>query len=463
MRNLHAASGRSAPNIRGFRILVLCLVAFALSGGFLAARSQDTTSAGAFPAAADSLLKVDTVVIVGNKHTKDFVILREMTLKPGIAITQQRLEYDQNRIYSLRLFNEVRIRVMPTNPGFATLIIEVSERWYIFPFPILGIRDRDWSKVYYGLGILHSNFRGRNEKLYTTLVLGFDPSVNLSYRTPFITESGTSSLDLRFAYNKVQNRSLLAEVGTTSDFDEQHFSFFTTFGRRLGIEHTFWLTGGYEFVSVPDTLPGRTISPGNRDSYAIVGIGYAYDTRDLDEYPGMGSYASATVTKFGLNRSSLNIVRYAADLRHYQPIIPRVVFANRVFTNLVAAGPTPSYNRVYFGYGERIRGHFKEVMEGEDIIGVTSELHVVLLPIRYFTVKFLPAEFSVWQFGLVAALFADAGEAWFRGSPVALNDFARGYGFGLHILLPYSAVLRTEVAWNEVRRSEFIIDIGRAF
>ena len=84
---------------------------------------------------------------------------------------------------------------------------------------------------------------------------------------------------------------------------------------------------------------------------------------------------------------------------------------------------------------------------------------MILAPI-YFTVGWLPAEFSVWRFGIVAALFADAGTVWFRGEPLAIDRLIKGYGVGLHFLLPYSIVLRTEYALNEIRRGEFIVDIG---
>jgi len=159
----------------------------------------------------------------------------------------------------------------------------------------------------------------------------------------------------------------------------------------------------------------------------------------------------------------VDIIRYAADVRHYIPLDSRFVAAGRMFTDLAAAGKTPSYNRVYFGYGERIRGHFKEVNEGENIFGATGELHYSILSPRYFNVSFLPPEFGVWKFGVLAALFADAGVVWFRGTPPRVSDFARGYGLGLHFLLPYSAIFKTQYAWNEARRGEFIIDLGTAF
>ena len=410
----------------------------------------------------DSVWSVDSITILGNSHTKEFVILREMTLKPGAVITKDLIEYDQNRIYSLRLFNQVQIGVAPTAPGLAHLIVKVSERWFIFPFPIFGIRDRDWSKVFFGAGIAHSNVRGRNEKLFASVVFGYDPSVSLAYRNPAIHDDGADFLEARVSANKVRNKSLLAQTGS-DNFDENHFSVSSTYGKRFGIIHTAWLSAGYEMVNVSDYRPGRTISEDGKDRYPVISIGYSLDTRDLGEYPNHGVFARGTITKSGLITTGVNLVRYAVDLRTYNPLVFNTILSIRAFTDLAAAGPTPSYNRVYFGYGERIRGHFKEVMEGEDMLGFSAELHYTLYAPEYFTVGRLPAEFGVWRFGVVAALFADAGQTWFRGAPVALNGFARGYGAGLHFLLPYSAVVRTEYAWDELRRGEFILDAGASF
>jgi outer membrane protein assembly factor BamA len=212
---------------------------------------------------------------------------------------------------------------------------------------------------------------------------------------------------------------LQAQAGLTN-FDERHYAVSASVGRRFGIHHTVWITGGYEVVEIPDYLPGRTISPNGKDSYPIGSVGYVYDTRDLAEYPTMGSFVRLAVTKSGIPGNDLDIVRYAIDLRRYTPIGSLFTWSIRGFSDLVAAGETPSYYHTYLGYSERIRGHFKEVREGENLLGVSSELHFVLLPVRYFNVDFLPPEFGIWKFGVVATAFADAGTVWFRGSSLAI-------------------------------------------
>jgi outer membrane protein assembly factor BamA len=430
------------------------LLAFLLCLASLASAQEPDSSA-----ASDTSRTVESVLITGNTRTKEFVILREMSLRSGGRVTHSLLDYDKNRIYSLGLFNRVEIYVIPKDSSGADLLVDVSERWYLFPYPIFGIKDRDWGKAFYGVGLLHNNFRGRNEKLFASLVLGFDPSLALWYRNSFLDETGTYFLEGRLALSRVRNRSVEAKR-LLGDFDEKHVGVGGTLGRRYGISHTVWLGLGYEVVNIPDNRLSQTVSPDGVDQFPVATLGYTFDSRDLREYASAGEFLRLSATKIGWPSNGLDLVRYAADARHFQPLPLGTTLGVRLFADIAAGSRTPTYNRVYFGYGERIRGHFKEVMEGENQFGAVAEFRVPVLAPRYFSVGFLPREFGVWRFGVSAALFADAGTVWFRSQSFALNALAKGYGAGIHFLLPYSVVLRTEYAWNESRRGEFIIDVG---
>jgi len=444
---------------------VLCSIALFLVIPCVS-RAQDTSVVRKNPEAVpDSAYFVDRILVSGNSLTKDFVVLREMTLKPGSVITHQALDFDRDRIYSLGLFTQVELHIIPSSPPKASILVIVSERWYIYPYPILGIKDRDWEKLFYGAGIVHLNFRGRNEKLVASFIFGYDPGFSVSYRNPFLSEEGIYFFEGRVGSNKVRNRSLLVLPSPDVNFDERHITASLTLGRRYGIEHTAWLTLGYEYVGLTTYFPGSTISPSGEDMFPVIGAGYVYDTRDLQEYPGRGSYLRAAVTKSGITAGSarVNTVRYNADGRRFIPLASNTVLGARMLTDFTAAGPAPSYQRVFFGYNERIRGHFRDVIEGENIFCISAELHYMIVPTRYLSVGKLPSEFGIWKFGAAAALFADAGTIWFRGRPVALDGFLKGYGAGVHFLLPYSFVLRAEYALNEARQGEFILDLGSWF
>lgn len=436
----------------------LAFLAFALLLVVFRAQSQEP-SEHYQPVLVESTLVVKDVVVTGNESTKDFVIVREMSLHPGDTITAESIEYDKNRIYSLGLFNRVTIDVVPSGDGHAALEVHVHERWYLYPYPILGIKDRDWSKVYAGLGVIHMNFRGRNEKLIGSCALGYDPWVSVVYRNPFLTSDGAHFLETRIVYTKTRNKSILAQV-TPDNFDEHQMNVGLTLGRRWGTAHSAWMSVFYEHVNISDYIAPPTISPDGIDRFVDIGLGYSYDSRDLAEYPNMGSMARLSVTQYGLKTPGLSFARFGADVRTFRPLWSPIVLALRGTASVVAGGEVPSYKRVYFGYDTRIRGHFKEVQEGEQMASASAELHLPIAGPTYVTVDVVPREFSLWRFGIVVAVFADIGTVWNRNEPLALNRCSKGYGGGLHLLLPYSFVLRLEYALNEQRRGEFIVDMG---
>jgi outer membrane protein assembly factor BamA len=124
-----------------------------------------------------------------------------------------------------------------------------------------------------------------------------------------------------------------------------------------------------------------------------------------------------------------------------------------------SGGIVPTYGRTYFGYGERIRGFYNEVAEGEDLLLASAEIRFALLPARTILVPGLPIpeEFTIWRFGVSLALFADAGTTWLHGEPLSLHTLCSGAGAGVHFLLPYSVVARVEYARNSAHQGQWIL------
>src|SRR6185436_4098984 len=88
----------------------------------------------------ENALKIDTmnlivksIIITGNKTTKDEIILREMSLKTGSKFTLKKYSDDIQNIYNLALFTKVDIIPIPLNDKEIGLNVDVQERWYILP------------------------------------------------------------------------------------------------------------------------------------------------------------------------------------------------------------------------------------------------------------------------------------------------------------------------------------------
>lgn len=50
---------------------------------------------------------VDSIRIIGNKTTEEFIILQEINFSIGDTLTEQSAHYNRERVYSLGIFNKV--------------------------------------------------------------------------------------------------------------------------------------------------------------------------------------------------------------------------------------------------------------------------------------------------------------------------------------------------------------------
>jgi outer membrane protein assembly factor BamA len=413
----------------------------------------------------DSTYRVGQVIYIGNNLTKYYIIEQEMSLKPGALITHEAVQFDINRIYSLRLFTKVDIQVVPDTGDLATLTVNIVERWFFYPFPILGIKDRDFSKIYYGMGLAHNNVAGDNVQLYGAFGLGYDPFVSINYINPQIDVENRIFFSFRAYYTEQRNRSLISRAGD-ANFDEIRTGGETTVGKRFSLFTLVTLKLEFLNLHVSDNHAGRTLSANGRDEFYSLHASYFYDTRDLKEYASYGTSLSFGVSKYGLFEKDVDYQRIAIDVRRYVPTWSNIVIAGRLFTSLAGGARIPNYGHTFFGYSERIRGHFNTILEGEQIAGASFETHIPVITPRYVHFEFIPFEqFKDVRYALNFALFADAGNTWYRTDPVALNKSYSGYGVGLHLLLAYSAVGRIEFGVPYGRpfsQGEIILDLGAA-
>lgn len=391
--------------------------------------------------------------IIGNDKTKSFVLLRELKQQPGEPLSLEMCEADRKRILSLRLFNRV---IMTAHPAEDSVIIQiiVTEQWYIIPFPILHLVDRDWGKVSYGLGVQHQNFRGRAETLSAVVKFGFNPAYSLTYGNPWIDRNKSWHFAFDVAYNKIRSKHFEA---LNEKVDEKQFHTHVSLGKRFGF-HTFLTSEfGYRQVILSPPVPHETLSPNGRDRFLQAALYLTWDHRDFKDYPMSGWLYRFSIRKNGLFSSVVDYSRAATDLRLYLPVRIGTLALRSAWS--LSQGTVPVYNHTYLGYSERIRGHFFETYEGENRTVASVAFRRFLIEEQYFNMS-NESELSDLRFGLGFGLFVDTGLVWFQGDPLRARDLVSGYGGGLHFLLPYNSILRLECAFNESGRMQWIADVN---
>ncbi|SVB79524.1 uncharacterized protein METZ01_LOCUS232378, partial [marine metagenome] len=221
---------------------------------------------------------VESINIVGNDHTQNRIILREIQHPiPGEYDSTLALE-DRNRIYNLGLFSTVEIKQIDS---FYTVLLVETFRFY--PIPLLDHNEaKGWS---YGGAIAFLNFRGVNQKLSFGGVFGEEINYGLKFSDPWITGDHVS---------------LSGSVGQISGKDPFHsyhykgreFSIRTGFYKKkyhkfnLGmmIEYTSIDTSGINvgILAKYDNIPLHY-------KYIIGELRYKYDTRDIYVDPTSGT------------------------------------------------------------------------------------------------------------------------------------------------------------------------------
>ena len=141
--------------------------------------------------------RIEKIHFVGNKVTKTSIITRELSFKAGDDIAgkdlNKTLEVNKTRIMNTKLFNQVRLEPMEISDSLLHILVEVEERWYLWPSIILRPvdsnlaswwspdegRNRDLTRINIGAGLAHDNFRGRGEKLKLSAQFGFSNDYRL--------------------------------------------------------------------------------------------------------------------------------------------------------------------------------------------------------------------------------------------------------------------------------------------
>ena len=396
--------------------------------------------------------EIVSIRIQGNKKTRASIILREMKEKIGKRLNPRFLEEDRKRIENLYLFNRVVILAEPEDKGVCLHIV-VTEKWYFFPYPIFFINERDWSKLSYGAGFSHLNFRGYGDTFTFLFWLGYNPAIMVSYANPLVSKKYNLSASIGFFYNRVKSKHFEKKVVI-----ENHVGGQWSLGRRFGLYKFISFTLGYQEITFSPSITGQTLSLNGKDRLPTLDFLFIWDHRDLREYPHSGWYVRLHTRKIGFPSLTVDYLRYSFDVRKYFPMFYGSTLAFRTTADL-SRGKIPLYDRVYLGYTERVRGHFFEKFEGENMALGSIAFRIPLFPIHYFNLSDLP-QLKNLKFGISFGFFADTGLVWFQKQKIKPSMLQSGYGCGIHFHLPYINILRLEMAFNEKGKKEFLADLN---
>jgi outer membrane protein assembly factor BamA len=434
------------------------------------------------PAPPTGWVKVKSILIAGNKKTKDYIIRREMTVKPGdsIQITSlgERLETMRQNIYNTTLFVKVSVEPFIINAYECDLLITVKERLYIFPIPEFQLVDRSWDewitkyngslkRVNYGLKFVHYNFSGRKDQLKISFINGYTRNVSAYYNAPYVNKKLTNGFFIGAGFSQTK------EIPYKTNYDNS-LAFYSNGGFvkdswfinggytvRHKINTTQIFSVGYTNVLVADTIISNGFNANYFNSLSkrqgIVDLGYTLRYAKVNNilYPLTGRSFYVSLIKRGLGwRQGVNMFSIEGEYNRFFSLGKKWYTSMQFTGNIKLPFKQPFINLRALGD----RNNYLRGLEYSTIDGVafTTAKFNLKREILSFSIPtfFRSKTYNKIPFRFFAKTFADFGYVYNRYPPLTRlnNKFLYTSGFGLDILTLYDLHLRLDYSFDQLGR-----------
>ncbi len=367
------------------------------------------------------------IKIEGLKKTKEKVVRRELTVKPGEIYDNKKIVRDLQRLYNLCFFEEVRRDHLPgKTPEEVVLVIHVVEQKTGRAGVGAGYSSLNGLVGFVNLS--QNNFQGEGKRVYLKTEFGGIETYELGYFDPWLNDKPQSfGIDL---YNTEYTRNLYAGGNELAKYDEKRTGGAITLGRRL--KSDLDLSFRFRDEDIRLTPEDKSVAPApgllNGRIQTLAAI-LAKDTRDNRFRPTTGVHDTFWAeTTGGFLKGENQYTKYMLALRRYLAISKnrKTVFAVQgvVGQTQIGEGFVPVYDMFSVGGSSTIRGY-----EEREFLGT-----------KVFYTNFELRQNFARNFDLVA--FYDIGSAWGTDYNRLKLDYDQksGYGLGIRLQTPLGPV-----------------------
>lgn len=440
-------------------------------------------------------VRINRIFILGNRTTKERIILRELTLRQGDVIYSSDLpnilDQDRKKLINTRLFNTVNIRTLELEKDQFDLLVDLKERWYTFPVPVFELSDRnfnewwqnynhDFKRVNYGLRLYRYNMRGRNETLRFHAQFGYVKRFELYYRVPNLDREQKHGLAFDFDFTEAKNVAV-----RTNDHKLEYLESPEIIRRTSGggisyqFRNSFYKTHALKldfrtiqiadtiFKENPNYLGGEAVT---RQQTSSIGYHFTSDRRDYIGYPLHGHYFYVNLVKTGIfpnddiNKleNNLTFVKFFDLKRNFNLVSTTIGYLS-----------WPDKDLPYFNYGAL--GYRKQFIQGYEIYVIEGPAYFVnkltlrkRLLSRIYHFNLMPAEqFRHVPFAIYLKTYGNIGyvknyENYEAGNRLT-NRLLSSIGGGLDIVTSYDMVFRVEYTFNSEGEAGFFLHLKKEF
>lgn len=432
---------------------------------------------------SQTLFKVRNIIIKGNKRTRTDIILREIPFKPGdsylLPVLVEKFETGRKQLMNTSLFHTVVVALKSFDGYDIDVLVQVRERWYIFPVPYFKPVDRnlnqwlveqkaDLSRANYGIKVLYNNATGRNDKLRFWLMSGYTHQLSLSYDRLYIDKKMKWGMNTSFAmgknkemnYNTIDNKqSFLKDETYVRNF--LNVAVEATYRRAIKTRHRIGIA--YIREEISDTIfklnPGYFPESSKRVTYPEIYYMMSYYDLDYIPYPTKGYAGEIHLDKKGFN-STINVWQISTRGLGSWPTGKRSFFS--ISANGVIKMPfkQPYYTKRALGYGSMyLQGYEYYVIDGvaSGVLKATYTRKLFTFSIKGpGSKKKDPVRIP---FTFYAKAYGNTGYAYDPepGDNFLSNKMLYSGGFGIDIFTLYDVVLKFELSFNQLGQNGLFI------
>jgi len=426
-----------------------------------------------------NVITINDIKVIGNKKTKEAIILREIDFYKGDTISsfdlEDRMLGNEQGIFNTGLFNKVKISGFNKFENTADVLIEVEERWYIWPSATLELIDRnfnswwndfdrDLSRTIYGGRLNYENISGNNDVLTIVYKNGFLKEYRLEYELPFIDKRKIYGIKPKIKYKEHKELALK----TTSNqqefipFDQVSLTEFeAAFGisRRRKFNIVKGLEVSYHRNTIIDSVlifnPNYQLNNKLQIQHFSLDFYFEYDDTDIAFYPMDGFYHRTEIQKAGLGIfEDVNYFRVKNNNVLYRSL-------NDKWSGLLNAKWQISFpnNQPYkfkqaLGYDDtNVRGHELYLMDGQHYLLFRSAIRYKLTEFEIQNPIQSIRQFKSVPFAVYLKYYNELGKVWEVNdnylNPLN-NRWLPGTGVGIDISSFYDLVFSMEYSFNAI-------------
>lgn len=439
-------------------------------------------------------VRLDSILIEGNRKTRRALILRELEFRQGDTLSlldlPETLERNRLRLMNTGLFSSstVALDTLANGEGLAVRF-RLVEMWYIYPVPLFELADRNFNvwwtefkrslkRVNYGISWTHLNMSGWADILKVNLNFGYSNRYEIVYERPWFNRRQTLGFRVATGFNRTHevayrtlgNKQLFAVDPDVWHKKQYYANLGLKWRPKLLTDHTLVLE--YHLNETIDSIaaevnPDFFLDGKTRQRHFSLIYRLTMDYRDIRPYPLSGWLFHLDLRQNGiLTDDDLHLFRATAEVKKYFRFAPRLSLETVVRGRFcLPRRKPPFFNNQALGYGSTlVRGYEFYVMDGLDYGLLRTSFHINLLDKNIEFGRFMPVKaFNMMPLKIYFSINNDLGYAndpyYAAGNPLN-NRLLYGAGIGLDIVAFYNKVARFEWSWRGTGGSGFFVNIN---